>query len=999
MKRIEKFKLGKNAVRLIALTSVLILLVVAYIVIGSLIDGPDTQGGGNSVTADDIRPELGETTYLNYPIAYDRISEEAMSYILVRNRDDKGVLRAYDFTRLEDGRMVLSYDSGDGTKNMVPYIPPITTAEGGFDYESLYAIEKNDSFGSIYMLTYMCSALGTPYFNERIDLPTAVAERDAMLMRFGLDANTATYVAFEYKDREGKTETHMVTVGGNAISGNGFYYRVDERDVVYYTSSNYFSYAMLGFESFVKGTLIAAGIESDSTYEPYLTTDFKIWDNVEHKQEGDIVTDDSKVVVSGTVLDPIFVASDYLPSEGEPTDGYSHEGMTTMVFDPSVLKDHGDLKRFMKMLVGRKVGEYAVYENGSLDNESLLYLTVLTELGSSNSRILDIGAEGSVTYSYVITAIESVIRECDEVISNDALEGGTVGENDLVKITYYCNIDGKPQSGFACHAVVDLSDGSLPAEVVTALRACEIGELDETEYIGFDMVYTADSALSAVEKLYITAVVAIYDPDGNVISKVGENSYVTFKYYEVVNGTRTSDKTITLCMSDQDDSLRWGELKEKLLGLKVSADLDIELYSNTYLYEVMRDFTEYRIYEIKEFITSELVVSFRYKNASERDPFYGESFFENTMTGKHQIYGLDSTVCENVVSTLGGIGTAGTVSSGYAGQTVAVGLTHDVMVKYGLYAHTIYFELPRGIYDATEGTEDYDEDEVSDFGWYDTLGFTLYISDEDEHGYRYVGSDMYDLVARVNGEDWSFLNGSFTDLWARSNFLFMNVLEVDEIKISLNLKEYYGDYTLKSSTETWYVGSYNGGYRASPEYFEGSYETDRLYVAITSSDDAVHTVYEELKDKKGVDSLGVSVIYNELYNGGKEYLKEGSIDTVGIANYKYFYQKLIRTTYQDALLTKEEQAEALSREKLMSISVKVNGSSNKGYYTYDFYYVDGTRFMVAGYRTDNNGNATSEMVCDFAVSNYGFENIVMSLMAMLNGEEVNTTGGYIDPVG
>ena len=998
MKRIEKFKLGKNAIRLIALTSVLILLVAAYIIVSSVIkNAQSSSGGGNNVTAEDIREELGETTYLNSPIAYSHVKEKDMRYILVQNRDSKGVLRAFDFTRLDDGTMILSYDTGEGRKNMLPYIPPITSAEGEFDYESLYAIENNDSFGSIYMLTYICSALGTPYFSDRIDLPAASDERNAMLMRFGLDANTATYVAFEYGENDSESETHLITIGGNAISGKGFYYMVDNRDVIYYTSSNYFSYALLGFESFVKGTLIAAGLENDSTFEPYLTTDFKIWDNVEHKNEGDVVTEGSKVIVNGVAITPLIVASTYQPTDGEPTDGYKYDDYGSMVFDPSVLSDHGDFDRFIKMLVGREVGEYGSYTDGTIDDASLVYLTVLTELGSSNSRILSFGEDGSIHYSYVITCIESVIRENDEVKSNDALDGGIVGDNNLVKVTYYCEVDGEALNKFPNHAVIDLTDSIIPAETVTALRNSSIGELEVEDYISFDMVYTAENSLAASEKLYITAVVAIYDSEGELIKKVEEDSYVTFKYYEVVDGKRTSDTTITLCMSDQDDSKRWGELKDTLLGLGIGANLDIELYSNTYYYEVMRDFIEYRIYEIEEFVTSELVVSFRYKNASERDPFYGESFFENTMTGKHQIYGLDATVCENVVSTLGGIGGSGsTVSNGYSGETVHVGITHEAMVKYGLYAHTIYFELPRGIYDATEGTDDYDEDEVSDYGWYDTLGFMLYVSDEDEHGYRYVGSDMYDVIARVKGEDWSFLDHSFVDLWARANFLYMNVNDIDEMKISLNLKEYYGDYTLKTSTETWYVGSYNGGYKASPIYFEGSYETTRLYVAITSSEDAVNTVYEELKDEKGVSSLGVSAIYNELYNNGDEYLLEGSIDTVGIANYKYFYQKLLRTTYQDTLLTKEEQREALSREKLMSISVKVNGSAHKGYYTYDFYYLDGSRIMVAAYRTDNNGNATSEMVCDFTVSNYGFENIVMSYMAILNGETVNTTGGYMD---
>ena len=92
------------------------------------------------------------------------------------------------------------------------------------------------------------------------------------------------------------------------------------------------------------------------------------------------------------------------------------------------------------------------------------------------------------------------------------------------------------------------------------------------------------------------------------------------------------------------------------------------------------------------------------------------------------------------------------------------------MEKYNLYAHKIYFEMPRGIFDASEGT-DQNSDELSDYDWISTLGVNLYFSpatyDEDGNEIRYVGSDLFDIGVKVPAEDFEFLDYSFTEYWMR----------------------------------------------------------------------------------------------------------------------------------------------------------------------------------------------------------------------------------------
>ena len=986
MKRVEKRRLNPNLVRLIVLGVMLVLLIGAYFVVRS-VSKNQTQGGGTAADLPDIREELGESSYVNVPIAYPRIEERYMDYLLVFNRDDEGRLRTFDLTALSDGSFILSYSLDGTTKEMIPYIPTIVGAEGDFDYTSLYAIESNDSYGRIYLLTYLCTAVGTPYFSERIDLPTDSAERDEMLLRFGLDEASASGVAFTYKNADGTKGSHKVSIGKRALSGSGFYYMVDDRNVVYYTTSNYFEYALRGFADFVNGRLVAKGLDSDYNFEPYLTTDYKQWVNTEHKTEGERVTAGSTVIVSGSAALPIAAGSEYTPdSQGGY---YVDDG--TFTFSSDDLRDHTDFRRFEKHLTELAVGKY----------DTPVRLTLLDELGSSSSSLITFGDGDELKYTYKITAVESVITDTREITDPAALAGV---DYSLVKLTYDLYIDGVKKNEIPLHGVIDLAGGVITDADADAIRAVGIGNADVT----LDVTYTPDNSLKATETLYVSAITGIFSQEGELLEKVAADSFVSFVYYEIVNGYRTSSRSITLDLSAQDESERWSELRDKIVGKKIGNELGLKLYERTYSYEVMRDFTEYRVDEVVEFITGELVVSFRYVNKPEQDPFYGESVYENTMDEhkgyeQYAIYGVDATACQNVLATLGGVGSDGTTTSaGYSGVTVALGLTHDVMREYHLYDNTIYLELPRGIYDPSDYDTEIDSSEdmggLASYAWYDTLGFTLYVSDEID-GYRYVGSDMYDLVARVPASDFSFLDHSFSELWARNSFLFMDVTNIKEIDFDFNMTDYYGSYDFTVSRETWYVGSNELGGFANPKPFEGGTPTTRLYVDIASAPGSMPTEYERIKTEKGLETLSVSKLYSELHNGGKDYYAPSSLDTVGVVNYKGLFEKLFLTAYQDRILTEAEKAAALARPSLMTMSVKVyenDGSIRPGYYTYDFYYVDGSRVMVSAYRTDNSGNVITARVSDFTISNYAFENIVLSVFGILNGETLDDNSGYID---
>ena len=785
-------KTNKKAIIIGSVLLFLLLAGIILIIVFTNVDNGNEGGGGSSGGQIELLP--GETTYLGVPVAYPRVPESHITYINIEN--EHGI---FDMARWPDssGSFWFGYgEKGSESMDMVQYIPPIVDADSGFDYESLYAMENNDGFGRIYLLTYLCSAIGGPYFSERIMLPTgndsdSLKERSDMLLDYGFGEDDVTRVSFYYgvKGKSGKfvdEKSYTIYIGDQPLTGSGFYFMVSEeidvldsngnpvyviktdehglpvtdengkpvfvqqvdpdgkpvtdengnpvykketttrlRNHIYYTNVNYFEYALRGFNTFVKGTLISAGLPEDSTYEPYLTTDFKQWLLEEHAEDGEIVTAGSTVLCRADFFGHINSGAGFSPLRGKDT---------LLSFDLEAMKDHPDYDRIVAALVGKEVGVYYDPESQGADAASRIYITLISELQQSDGRMIDFSEADSAEYKYTIRRIDAVIGESGEI-----MEVGTpVGSHTLVKVQYSYSVNGGTESSIR-YAVIDLDDPLLPAETKNSISALSIGNLDTP--LEFSVVYTKDSSKMCREEMILSDIVAIYDSKGAIVNKISESSYVTICYYKVVDGKKTDVIKQNVSMADlKDRGEKSRKLYEALLGREISKGIEKSVYSSTYYYEMMREFITYSISEIRGYVESEYVVAFRFVNASERDPFYGETYYKNTLPTDHKykLYGLNAPACENVVAALGGVGASGTTtSSGLAGQCVAVGLTPENLDKYGLYAHRIYFELPRGIYER-ETTES-DGDVLAEYGWYDTLGFTLYISDEQPDGTRYIG--------------------------------------------------------------------------------------------------------------------------------------------------------------------------------------------------------------------------------------------------------------------
>ncbi len=961
MKQIEKKRFtDRQLTTLILLIAFSVLLAVA-ITLGVILKNKNSSETNGSNETPELLP--GESLQYNYPIAYPTMDESDITYVEVSGENG-----SYGLYRPEGGgSFELYYVDENGETNI--YYPEIVFEDSSFSYDSLYAIETGDSFGTIPKLSYLCNALRTPYFNERIILSEDPEERNKQLKAYGFSEGGTVKLFFAYnevqkdengniiKDEDGNTVTeectHTVTLGKKDISGSGYYFKVDDRDYIYVSRTTYYDYAVSDFMSLIKPTLVAAGVDSDNGFGPYLTQGYYQWKTEQNKTPGAEVPENSKVIVFADVLS--------LPSGDDKaqSDGYLHTGYDVIEIDLAEFSSDEAYRNMIRALVGAKNGEY-----GSTNGEGNILFSIIRS--ASSNRIIDFGEDEKKTYSYSITSVESVFTENGEIFDT----GYAVGENKILKIRYSVTKDGKTENTVS---VIDLDSEAIPEDVKTALSAAKVGTLSSP--IVFSVDYTKANASSRTGKYMITEILKIYDKDGKEISKVSSDSTVSYRYSFVINGSTQYEETITLDLSSADGDMD-KKIRDALLENSAGANLDITVDEYTGYFEFVSDFTVYKIARIDYFVTSQLVAAFKFQNNSERDPYYGESLYENLMNNEKSLYGINYSSCQGIVRLLGGInadGESATAVGLMGGETVAVGLTPEVLDKYGLYAHRIRFVLPRGItaYVPDSGDET-DEDTPSDYSFYDTITFTLYISDPDPvDGMRYIASDMYDIVTKVDGENFFFLDSDFASFWARRNIILLDIVNIDTLSVEFGYEDLYGKYLFDLGINT----------------------NDNLTVKVTPEGECTPNKLTEMIKEEELSYISLEQFYNTLYPD--EAVEDKEEESTGSRRFRDALQVLYTIDYE-VTLTEEEQALAFSQGTyLLRIELKINASAHK--YVYEFYALDPSRVMVSLHKENSKGEIVVDRVSDFAISNFALKKLVKTaFFNLLDGEDIDAEVGYPD---
>lgn len=969
----------KKPLLLAILAGTLVLLVAAALILNAVLSSKNT-GGNTEKPKVEYDESLGEYEYSGEPVAFPRIERVNMDYISIIGSDSK----EFGFIRdSEWGELVMYYTDERGNINV--YLPSIlyTTLSGIEKYSELYALEQNDNFGSAPKLTYLCNAIGTAYFTARIELSADEAVRAKELEAYGLaDSDNPVQVMFtgtEKIDGKEKKVNHKLIIGDRLVTGQGYYYMVDDRSTYVYTSNSlYLDYVFLTLTDYINPNLVAAGLAGDNAFEPYLTTDFTHWKNTLYDKDGtedlnkdgvpdgnpDTVKDGSEVTVSADV---------YRPNTNDTENGgYSVSRGESISFDLASLSKLSGNERLIKALVGKNVG---------LQNKNIK-VTVPT---FSTSRELNLSDDVKDKYKYEIIAVESILTDDGEI--DEA--GVSVGDNDLIKVVYKVYVNGEG-GYYDLHGIIDLSNEVIPEDAKAKLRLRTVGSYSEDRVV-FEVDYDDKNAVVVDGTIVITEIVSIVDAETKEnLDSVRDDARVIYKYYIIVDGR-------TIEGSDTNTIIIWDglegedvEIANALRG-KYVGEYKIEINAD-YYYEAVSSFVTYDISSIKFFTTKELVVSFAYEQASKRDPYYGESFYINTMDNKYSVYALNAASCEGVVRIFGGLLLNAAKSEGLVGSaTVDIGITPDKLYKYGLYANTVYFELPRGIKADLSNVSDLDSylNSLDDYTYYGTLGFTLYISDPDpETGKRYIASDLYDVIATIDGENFIFLDQHFLDFYARRNLVITNISNISEMNFEFFMSDLYGSY--KNELQHNYVWAYNGKYYAKENLTEAQLpyatEVDMIQVIVDPSGECSDSELSKFLADKGYDKVSLYEFYDKKAIPG---------DTLGTSYFKEVTETLFYTFYEGTLSEERVEAELDSESLVMRLTVKLDEVEGyKYYYTYEFYRISDREVVVRISKIDSKTNTTVIDVSDFYISTFSFKKFVSKYVCLLNREAVDNDDSY-----
>lgn len=960
---VKKKKLGRP-LKLAITAGALVILTVAAIILNTLLAADD--GGSNSTTEPPEIIEGVESVYNGMAVAFPSVKESEMNFIrvlgegeyfLMREKDDEGKYGAFNFYYR------------DAADELQKYYPDICTQDPTFDYEDIYAIDQTDSFGKIPKLTYLCVAIGTPYFDERIELSTDAAERAKELRRYGLsDEDTVVRVDFNSVGKDGTTTSHTIRIGKRNVTGIGYYFMVDDREYVYSNSNNYFDYALLDFADYISPILTAAGLAQDNAFEPYLTTDFKQWVNTMHDTKGEVLAYPSSNDIS--IADVVVKAICYTPAinDSNYTTGYIVENERNLSLDIEALKASGRFDNIISQIMGREINAFA----------SPLYVSFPTY-----SKTVELTDGKSAVYKYTVTAIEAAITDGVETVA----EGADVAGADSLKITYRLTVDGKSVSEYDMHGIVRLDAAIIDDGARAALTGAKIGKLDTP--LDIEVVYDETNSVFREVQVVITDIIKIFDENNVDVAVAGVGTKVMYRHKLIIDGVEvdgeyTDAVEITENMTGVAKTIA-DHLKGKKVG-ELSAPISVE-GASAYT-ECVADFIAYKISSLEYFVTRSLVVSFNFVQASDRDAYFGESLYANTMENsdgslhKYGIYALNASACEAVVRIFGGLEENASQSTGLIGtETVAVGLTPEIMKRYDLYDYTVYFEIPRGItsvvYDGVS-VDDY-LSQLDDYDWYSTLGFTLYISKIQPDGTRYIASDLYDLVAKVDPTKFIFLEMDFIEFYARRNLILTSISDIDNITLDFYMKDLYGSYSNELDHTELYA--YNGRLWTKSQLTESELSQatkyDGINVTVTPHGDCMDTEFSRFLEANGYTYASLYEFYDK---------KTVELDTLGTTNFKEFAEILFYTLYEGHY----EEGESKDGPLVMRMKVKLYEGYSTYDYVYEFYRTSDRRFMVKLFKEDRTDNDIRiQEVSDFYISAFAFKKVVNAYMGILNKDNID----------
>ena len=162
MKHITKKRIGRRQILSIALAASLVLFLTLSIILTHVLE----KGGEDKPPKETPQIIEGEAIKNGMALAYPEIeSKPDLTFINVQNPTDEDGGEFGFFYDKDEGCHILYYMDSDG--NPVSYFPDIYYQDSSFSYSSIFATETISGV-PVTLVDYLCHALQTPYFEERI---------------------------------------------------------------------------------------------------------------------------------------------------------------------------------------------------------------------------------------------------------------------------------------------------------------------------------------------------------------------------------------------------------------------------------------------------------------------------------------------------------------------------------------------------------------------------------------------------------------------------------------------------------------------------------------------------------------------------------------------------------------------------------------------------------------------------------------------------------------
>lgn len=905
----------------------------------------------------------GNTVFYDRGVIYPTLTYGDMFRVVVHNTEGEEYLFYHRVSYGSNYFYMGQYEGESYDEGGVPtfYHPQITDSFSGFDYTTLYDGKSK--------IPAMLTAVGNVLFSERVYIMpegTSPEEKEAALHRYALgEQDNAPWIEVTpfLRDDNGNLLYTAPTEGeAKLYCYNPADQKYYDTDGVEKTENGYTYDKDYLYEGDTK-LLTPASDETDAK-RLYVGRDLPSGDGYYVRLAGrDVVYVVGSVKTELANIDLANLVEKDLSYYVEP----NLLVLPNTLYDPFYTPNLGMFTGVEKADgTPVQVGDTVYYLNGegkwtrhlvTDDKSNPLNLALLSKTAGAEHILLPTlslaTALDGTTAHYTVTNIHSVLNAPYTAWSDDLVADGA-----LLLVTF------KTADGILRDGILSLVGDTLSQTQKAEFVGKPTGECQ----IALDMTYTPSL------KVKIEEVRRGLFP---VTGQIAQGDTVFFSYYQE-DATKSVSATLTLDTESADGFT--AALSRHLLGKKTDETESEIPFARDLCFFGQEQVSISAVLSYEE----DLSFSFYYYGTGKKDPYLADSIYQITGPAPLTSYAIDSGAAQQVLEIFADL--KGT-------ETVAVGLSPETMKTYGLFARRLDYSLTYNT-KAEESAPGVVSSMSCDF----RMDYSFYIS-EPKDGYRYVATDLYGIVVKVEESRLAFLDWDFLTRFARSNLLLMYTSDIRQIEFIANFTDYKKHHSFWLSLDPAYKYESKGETslveRLYVMYVEGKPQTDAPYIAPVSTvaKPGVAVEYISDSDSRVTKLIGGVNLDQLFYDNG--HTGRDRVDFMGV----HYFRRMMTAVYSTRYIGKvsddlsQSQVEALlTNEQAKVTEMKVTLLDGR-VFSYSFYAYSGERMLVSLKGYDREGNLTAESQL-FYVNASEVKKMSAFCRRLANGEPLHEDEGY-----